>query len=78
VKPALAIVPRDGIPVPPPDRGRIMDATEVSIELLRGKLSPRSVRRRVPGKFFLGKNTPVWFEEDVRDWLRELHQEATK
>lgn len=54
---------------PPPDRGKVLDAREVSRDVLRGKRSASWVRRNVPGKIRLGHSTVVWYEYDVLRWM---------
>lgn len=53
---------------PPPDRGRLLTASQVAAELFSGTVSPAWVRRHVPAKVVLGHSTVRWFELDVRAW----------
>jgi len=66
-----AIVP---IPPVPPDRGRLLDAVEISQQLLCGKRSPDWVLDHVPGKMALGHSTKVWWEFEVIAWLDSLKE----
>jgi hypothetical protein len=54
---------------PPPDRGRLLTATQVAAELLAGTVSPGWVRRHITPKVVLGHSTVRWYEADVRDWI---------
>lgn len=52
--------------LPPPDRGRLLSALEVS------RLTGRStswVKAHVPHKVRLGHRSIAWYELDVRQWL---------
>ena len=65
-------------PEPPPDRGRLLTATQVAAELLGGTVSPAWVRRHVPDKVVLGHSTVRWFEADVRAWVEGLRTSAPR
>ena len=56
-------------PEPPPDRGRLLTATQVAAELLGGTVSPAWVRRTIPGKLRLGQRTVRWYRDDVLRWI---------
>lgn len=54
---------------PPPNRGRLLTAAQVAVELLGDAVAPSWVKRHVPGKLVLGHSTIRWYEADVRQWL---------
>ncbi len=57
------------VPVPPPNRGRMLSAKQVAADVFNGTVSESWVRRNLPGKIRLGHSTVVWWELDVRHWL---------
>lgn len=78
----LPLKPGSSAVVPaPPDRAedRLMNAEEISRDLLGGHWSPASVRRRVPGKITLGHSTVVWWLSDVVAWVESMrnHRQDT-
>lgn len=68
----LAILP-DGL-VPPPDRGRLMTATQVAREMFPPGTSERFIQRHVYPRVPIGRRT-FWYELDVRDWLNSQRVE---
>jgi len=65
----LSVLRAEG-PLPaPPDRGRLLTASQVAAELLGGTVTPSWVLQHIPGKLTLGHRTIRWYEQDVRGWL---------
>ena len=65
----LRVARPEPMPEPPPDRGRLLTAQQVAVELLDGTVSAAWVRRHVPHKVVLGHSTVRWYELDVRAWI---------
>ena len=61
-------------PGPPPDRGRLVTATQLAQSVFGGTVSAAWVRRNVPFKVVLGHSTVRWFENDVTRWVVGLRQ----
>lgn len=54
---------------PSPDRGRLMTAQEIALEIFCGRTSPEWVRRTLPQKIRLGHSTVRWWESDVIEYI---------
>ena len=69
----VKLCPRgDGIPDPPPDRGRLLAPDDLAAML---GVSPMWARKHIPHKLSLGHRTVRWYEYDVMAWL-ESNREA--
>lgn len=65
---------------PPPDRGPLLTAAQVAVEVFSGTVSPAWVRRHVTPKVVLGHSTVRWYRDDARAWAdaRRLAQPPVK
>lgn len=63
--------------MPPPDRGRLLDAAQVQ-ELIGGDPPPSLdwIRAHVPYKMKLSHRCVRWWEHDVLNWLEGLRDRA--
>lgn len=64
------------IPVPPPDRGRLMSAAQIAKEMFPPGTSERFVQRHVRPRVPIGRRM-FWYEMDVREWLENQREQAS-
>ena len=57
---------------PPADRGRLLTAAQVAVELFTDTVSAAWVRRNIPHKVVLGHSTVRWYAADVQAWINTL------
>ena len=74
----LKMEPREDVPEPPPDLGRLMTAEEVVAECFNGTVSVSWVKKHLKaGRVRLGHSTVRWYEKPVRAWITEQMEAAS-
>jgi hypothetical protein len=70
---AVALVPQA-----PPDRGRLLDADQVAVEVFSGQVTPHWVKRNLrAGRVKIGARTVRWWEHEARGWLNRQTEQGT-